>query len=291
MAFPSIQFPRDQEGVRTRVLHFPGDWTGDLRTVPSQELWRSSLFRPVQQIGAAQGEVVVRLGPDECLALAKFWRSPSDLAPLAELQPDALEVLHLQFSPSMPMAMPEEFRHLGHLSGLLHLSIFGPALSDHALSYLESLNQLQHLFIDHPSLTGTGFHYLRDLTQLRHLSIWHAQLEDKHLVHLANLPRLEHLDLWDVGISDAALEHFRPSSPLRFLFLMDNPITNAGLAHLESLTGLEEFSVSGTHVTDSGLRQLRRWSNLRILHVRDTWVSNEAEDWLKLVLPACKLMR
>jgi hypothetical protein len=62
----------------------------------------------------------------------------------------------------------------------------------------------------------------------------------------------------------------------------------AAIAHLENL---ERLFMSSTKITDVGLMQLEKLPKLKLLVIKDTVVSKEAEENLKKKLPGSSVER
>jgi hypothetical protein len=123
---------------------------------------------------------------------------PSHLTALARFP--ALEALHVS-GPTLPATA---IKHLGRLSGLRILDLYGAYIKPADLGPLSDLSRLEWLRLP-ANADGSALRPLSGLTDLRSLSLQWATLEKADLVLLASLPNLRHLSLRECRIAADAL--------------------------------------------------------------------------------------
>ena len=214
---------RDRFGPRpARVLQFPEDRPfGTLFTRSRDE----ALAQGWQELGAARGRCVVPADTDVRLLL----RRRADLAPLAALRPDDLQVLELAKI----------------------------AVANANLVHLSALTGLRELDLSCNEIADAGLAHLAALTGLRRLDLSRCYVDGDGLIALDGLGGLEELSLAGPTLTDAALEHLGAFPLLRDLDLSHSAITDAGLAHLAALAGLKQLNLVGSAVSKAGLAALR----------------------------------
>ena len=184
--------------------------------------------------------------------------------------------------------------HLGNLTQLEGLNLYGHPITNAGLAHLKSLNSLKELdlrktkissgalihlkeiksleYLKLPSsVTDADMAYLGELDKLKclHVGIGGGRITDAGLSHVAKLHRLEELSISGKDITDAGMSHIAKLTNLRFLNLWTDQVTNAGLAKLTTLKSLKKLSIYQSSLTTSGLAHLNELPNLTELIVRN----------------------
>jgi hypothetical protein len=148
--------------------------------------------------------------------------------------------------------------HIGRLTRLKHLFVFGSPIGDTALAHLKGHSSLEILFLDGTQVTGAGLAHVSGLTNLTMLSLRGTRVCDSGLAHLRGLRKLAILNLDGTRVSDLGLIHLTGLSNLACLSLEHTQVSDAGLARLKELTSLSILDVRGTLITGAGRRALRK---------------------------------
>ena len=157
------------------------------------------------------------------------------LRPLNELQ-----WLNLKRSGFGPLAFSDDgLRHLGGLTGLQVLNLYGNRITDTGLDELKSLTNLKVLDLNLTSVTDEGLAKLTGLKQLERLELTATtglggpQISNHGVRHLTALTELKHLVLIGSGVTDASLEYFSAMSMLTTLNVVDTQLTEEGIRSLK----------------------------------------------------------
>jgi Leucine Rich repeat len=103
--------------------------------------------------------------------------------------------------------------HVGHLTSLERLSLYGHGLSDAELVHLSGLTKLSYLNIDSTQLTDAGLAHLKALTNLTYVDFEGTQFTDTGLRHLKGLTKLTTLNLRDTKVTDAGVKELLDALP------------------------------------------------------------------------------
>ena len=213
-------------------------------------------------------------------------------------------------------------RAVGKLSHLETLGFFNISIAEGGSAYLSKLANLNYLTIDFSSdeseftefdlrflselskletltlscsadealSTKMDLQFLAGLTNLRHLELVNLQTSNDSLIHLKQLPSLEHLKLMDISIDDSSLEHISELKGLRELFLIRTRITGNVPNRFERLINLSGLALIGPTFTDATLKHLYPMKNLQKLMIRESQVTDEGKESLKLALPSIQFI-
>lgn len=194
--------------------------------------------------------------------------------------------------------------HVGRMTNLRSLMLFGCPIGNAGLARLSALQSLETLTLMIPSeVTISGLQCLNglgrlsnlradslkqdgvalnisQLTQLEYLLLSTgkgAAFQDQDLACLANLKRLKCLQLGGTGqgITDAGMAHLAGLTALDRLVLGGSAVTDRSLAALANMSRLDLVIISGTF-TDAGLRHLEGLTGLRSLTIHSANNFSEA---------------
>jgi len=316
--------PRAAGETRTRSIVFPAhrslgqlsarDWESvRVRT------WDDVSYGALKPLGEARGMVTV--AADMPLRLSVDCEAPVDLAPLADLEPDAIQELSLEG----PLVANESLGHIRGLTGLQEIKLIWTSVTDPGLGNLADLTDLRSILLygesmilggpGRPSITEDGLRHLvrlpklrelglswigttdrglsrvRELTELRWLRLPGAAITDAGVAGLGSLVELQGLDLSKTTVTDRGLRHLRGLDRLEWLVLSGTGVTDDGLRHLRALDGLRWLHLGDTAITDVGVRRLASLTGLRCLHLPGTRVSEAGLRALSRALPGCRIRR
>jgi hypothetical protein len=102
-----------------------------------------------------------------------------------------------------------EMVYVGHLAGLVSLSLSGSSATDFGLANLRGLTDLQELELDDTQVTDVGLAHLKGLTKLSRLELDNTQVTDVGLAHLKALTSLSELDLSGTQVTDDGLNELK----------------------------------------------------------------------------------
>ena len=112
-----------------------------------------------------------------------------------------------------PTGTGAELAHVGRLTRLKRLSLYGSFVSDGGLAHLQSLTELTFLDLSNTNVSDAGLAHLTDLTDLMHLELSSTRVSDKGLVHLKKLTKLNYLNLRATQVSDAGVQELQQALP------------------------------------------------------------------------------
>ena len=104
-------------------------------------------------------------------------------------------------------------REIGHLTGLLELSLGFTGITDAELKYLSGLGRLEVLELDRTHVTDEGMKDLQQLTNLRILDLSDTGLTDAGLKELKVLKHLEQLDIDKTRVTRDGISELRRALP------------------------------------------------------------------------------
>jgi hypothetical protein len=163
---------------------------------------------------------------------------------------------------------------LGHVR-LLYLGSGGGRITDDGLRHLGKLTDLRMLILWGNPITGDGLEHLRDLKQLRHLDLSSTRIEDDRLSGLRGLTALERIDFPNnPRLTGAFFEHVADLPNLKSVVVRGCGITDVGLSHLKDARGVQDLMLDNTRVSDAGLPNLRGLP-IRAMDLSSTNVSDE----------------
>ena len=164
--------------------------------------------------------------------------------------------------------------YFGHV---IQVTLFERA-SDAELLHVGNLSRLEHLSLFGPAVTDTGLANLKELTRLRTLNLQGTNVTDVGLEHLSGLTGLQRLYLHNTRVTGSGLVHLRRLTDLQVLNLNNSPVDDTGLKCLANATCLRELCLLGTRVTDAGLEHLGGLHNLKVLDVPYTAVGDSRSN-------------
>ena len=112
-----------------------------------------------------------------------------------------------------PTGTGAELAHVGRLTRLKRLSLYGSFVSDASLAHLQSLTELTFLDLSNTNVSDAGLAHLTDLTNLMHLELSSTRISDKGLVHLKKLTKLNDLNLPATQVSEAGVHELQQALP------------------------------------------------------------------------------
>jgi serine/threonine protein kinase/Leucine-rich repeat (LRR) protein len=155
----------------------------------------------------------------------------------------------------------------------LHCQNTGEKVTDAGLEHLGGLTKLTGLDLYGTQVTGPGLEYLKGLSNLSSLGLGSTRIGDAALEHLKGLSNLTVLDLGGTQVTDAGMEHLKGLSNLSGLYLNFTRVSDAGLEQLKGLTKLSYIGLAHTAVTGPGIAHLKGLTNLSELHLAETRIS------------------
>jgi len=180
-------------------------------------------------------------------------------------------------------------RHLGRLTGLVHLQLNQCGLTDVGVERLGTLSKLQYLDVNWSSgITDRGLAVVERMPQMSTLSLINTSVTDKGLSSLHQLP-LNALFLSDTKVTDAGMTMLAELRSLEVLELNGTSVGDEGVAQLASLPKLRTLALQKTALTDRGLEHLETVRSLQTLYVGGTKVTAAGVASLQKKLPNCKI--
>jgi Leucine Rich repeat len=202
---------------------------------------------------------------------------------LSNLQPDALQHLHLSNEPVSDKGLAA----ISKLKGLQCLNLDGTDVTDAGLVHLD-LPVLSALSLKDTKVTNEGVsHIAASLGTLNLLVLRGTQITDKSAPSIGLLGRLEALDLSHTEITDDGLAEIAHLSPIHKLSLAADNITDAGIEHVCRSERLEVLDLNQTKITDSAVDALSKMRQLVQLNVYKTLVTANGIARLRKALPEC----
>lgn len=218
--------------MKTRVVNFPPDRSlGEvyLRSGDSPAEWA--------EFAEARGDVPVPADAELRLKVVNMARPDFNLAPLATLAPNEIQVLDL----ACTHVGDDDLRFIEHLVGLRGLALWETDIGDPALRYIGNLVGLRWLDLGDTKITDNGLSYLTPLVSLKQLLLLNTRLSDQGLVYLVELSNLDHLDLMGTRITDAGVGTLKKLQSLRSLRIYDTNVSELG--YLEIKKALPQCAV------------------------------------------------
>lgn len=246
-----------------RVLNFPKDYSlGEILLAPYPGAPESSILS-----GAAKGIVVVPAGKFVTLIpAARFYLNPAIIKTIPADGVDSLVLTAVSLDDSEDGLCDRALAHVGHLTGLIALSLDRSDATDKGAVYAKDLPNLQKFSAFQAAVEGQCFKQFGGLKQLRYVRLPSDSLKDANLVYLSKVPKLEHLSLCHTCISDEGIKGLAACRNLLSLDLADNPkITDRSLKVMSGFKKLLVLNLSGTSVTVDGIVQLKC---LPLVHLR-----------------------
>jgi hypothetical protein len=106
-------------------------------------------------------------------------------------------------------------------------------MTDAGLAHLGRLTQLTRLSVWGPRITGEGLAQLQTLTGLKRLDLTRTRISDDYLDRFKAFPSMTYLGLAGAPVTDAGLEHLTGLKTLRDLDLRDTRVTRQGVASFQ----------------------------------------------------------
>jgi hypothetical protein len=185
---------------------------GSVDDLPSRRLalWREGLPALVsireagreawRELRPQHGSVVVPAGHEVAVSVR---RGPSiDLRPLAELAPDALQVLDLGWT----RTRDDDLVHLAGLTELRELDLGMTRITDAGARHLSGLRGLRVLKLAHTRLGDAGLAAIA-VVELAELSLRGTRVTEASVPILRRIGSLQRLDVGDTAISWLSAAH------------------------------------------------------------------------------------
>jgi hypothetical protein len=264
--------PSEQAMPGKRMLLCPTGWSlGRIYTRPPGNVWTGSCSYWANAVGDARGRIQVPKDQQVRLWASQRHaddtpRSPTDLTPLREFEPDALDSLFVRYPSS------DQLHNIEHLNGLSELILDRP-FSDDALAAtnLGALTQLRGLQIFYADVTDRAVQpLLQSLPRVAYRSLSGTGVGDDTLRTAAELENLTALNLTRTDITDEGVRTLAQANRLLSVDLSETKVTDAGIRELASCGLLQRLSLADTRVTDEGLAFLSQAQDLRYLDLADT---------------------
>jgi len=183
---------------------------------------------------------------------------------------------------------------IGNLSSLKRLTLQDISIAKGGFSYFSKLANLESLVLNfsaNESLSSElNLQSLFGLTSLRRLYLKNVPMKNDALIHFKSLPHLEYLELKDIDVDDGALEHIAELNSLEELLLIRTKITGNVPNRFERLLNLRGLALIGPTFTDDTLKHLYPMKNLQKIIIRESKVSDEGKESLKLALPSIQII-
>jgi hypothetical protein len=131
-------------------------------------------------------------------------------------------------------------KHLGRLTALESLSLYGNRITDRGLAHLAGLSRLRELDLSLLAISDAGLVHLRGLGELRKIDLLYSEgfagpkLTDGAAEALAGLIHLEGLNLTGARLTDAGLARLAGLKELKTLRLVRTGISGEGLRAFKS---------------------------------------------------------
>jgi hypothetical protein len=181
---------------------------------------------------------------------ALLRRTDAELAKL-----NASEVTRLSFL--FDAITDRGLEHIGRMTRLESLCLFGTRITDDGLRSLTALQHLETLNVSSTGITDAGLAYLGGMAGLKSLDLTGTHVTDQGLVRLRGLYKLERLNLNKTRIGDLGLTHLGACKTLKHLGLAETDVSGDGLASLIEMTLLESLRLSVDLGLFAGAKRLR----------------------------------
>lgn len=180
---------KDLRTLQSRTLHFPTDRSfGFLRVRSTGDDWSVGW----EELGDAQGTVVVPPHTQLGLTVRRKYHHPCDLSVLVAFAPDDLQLLNLGFSD----VTDDMLANVRRLTGLRCVTVWGTPITDAGLVHLKDLKALECLILNDTRVTDAGLNHLLSLTRLERLGLENTRVTEAGLAdlrhHLPNLIEIEY---------------------------------------------------------------------------------------------------
>lgn len=199
-------------------------------------------------VNASQGTLEVADGYDLMLQ-PTVAATEATTSLLAELPPDALQVLDLTEAP-LTGGGSALFGHLAGAGTVQDSVENGPRGNLVGLMGLRLSGEARPLAHDEVRFVG-------GMLALEELEIENASLHDRDVACLQSLTNMKRLTLRNVGLRDRQLRHLAPLTELERLDLPGNPkLTDGALAYLKEFSGLRMLDLSAAQMSDAAMKEL-----------------------------------
>jgi peroxiredoxin len=165
--------------------------------------------------------------------------------------------------------------HVGRMTNLRSLMLFGCPIGNAGLARLSALQSLETLTLMIPSeVTVSGLNSLSGLSRLSNLRA-DSLKQDGVALDISQLTQLEYLMLSTGKGSNFRDEDFACLANLKRLKWLQvgaaTDITDAGMIHLSGLSALDRLSIRGSALTDRGLAVLANMPRLDSVNISGTF--------------------
>ena len=270
--------------------------------------WSYPLMKPVAGRPRITGKglrTIASIASLEGLDLLDAQLSSGDLAALASLPKLG--------SLSLPSVLDDEaVKHLQACRRLSALTLGHREVTAGELQCLAAWKSLRKLTLTHARLSDAALEALSNLETVQSIEFLDCGLTDKHLQHLHGSPKLTELsfqrneingpglaylvkfnlttlDLGFNNIRDETLQNLLPLTSLENLWLeYCTGVTDQGIRSgtLQKMTHLRQLRLRGMKkVTDATFDDLIKFGHLGNLSIRETNISWESVDRMKLAMP------
>jgi len=169
---------------------------------------------------------------------------------------------------------------LRHLTGLLHVSLEGPAIDDRAATMVSELGHVRELIFRRATLSNDCLIHLQDMAQLEWLQLLNCATSDIRLQSLRQLPNLKRLNLSGTDVTNDCLREIRELDSVRELLLKETSISDDALPQIAMMPSLQTLSLAGTTITNTGIAALAPTRELRSLDLSGTKTNDGAVPYL-----------
>ena len=147
--------------------------------------------------------------------------------------------------------------HLKGLTKLRNLSLWGPGITDKAMSSLSGMTNMAAISFRKCSLTDSGFAALSGMTKLKEFDIFQTPVGDRALAAVSGANEMSKLKLRGSAItSKGIVEQIGKFENLIAIDLGETSIDDVALTSLSQLKKLEDLNLLRTRITDAGLTSI-----------------------------------
>ena len=176
-------------------------------------------------------------------------------------------------------------KEISRLATLRKLEIGNTRIGDAGLENLTGLTRLEELAIPHTQVTPQGLASLSSLPNLRRLSL--SDLTEAKWEQVGHMDVLEELSVFHSEVSAFGVGRLRNLARFRVLSLIGKA---TGLEYLQAAFNVQTVQLTGVEVTDKEVADLGKLSQLVELDLRRAYVSSDAIETLRGLLPTCRVV-